>query len=97
MVTGTAGLDGVCARAMELIAPSNRAIQIAVFIVALSSMKCVKWSSILLLNDGTKGNRRLGRRVRFYNAFQDYGQAGSDPTCQIYRVDRELTTHSSSL
>lgn len=38
MVTGTAGLDAVCERAMELIAPSDKAIQIAVFIVALSSM-----------------------------------------------------------
>src|SRR2546429_4471076 len=30
MVTGTVGLDGVCARAMALIAPSDRAIQMAV-------------------------------------------------------------------
>src|SRR5215472_10913221 len=59
MVTSTVGLDGVCAPAMGLIVPSDRAIQMAVcnfFILSLSSMNASSARPSFLFN-GTKGNR----------------------------------------
>ena len=52
MVTGTGWLDGVCALALGLIAPNDRAIQIAAWIFFIPNPflnKTVEWSPFLLL------------------------------------------------